>query len=107
VAHFGEKAMENPSCSWELKTDSGRIIAKDNFPITTIPLGNGIKLGDITIDLKGVEIAQKLTLTVKVAEFLNSWDLWVYPSVKEEIKGIDQIRIVNRLDPATLNYLEN
>lgn len=107
VAHFGGKAMENPSCSWELKTDSGKIIAKDNFSITTIPLGNGIKLGDITVDLKEVERAQKLTLTVKVAEFLNNWDLWVYPSAKEKIPGVDQIRVVNRLDPATLNYLDN
>ncbi len=107
VAHFGEKAMENTSCSWELATNSGKMIAQGNFLKKAIPLGNGLKLGDIGADLSGMEKAQKLTLTVKVADFSNSWDVWVYPSIKEKIQGSDQLRIVDKLNANTVSYLKN
>ena len=107
VAHFGEKAMENPTCSWELLTNGGKIVAQGSFAKTSIPLDNGLKLGDIGVDLSGMEKAQKLTLTVKVTDFSNSWDVWVYPSVKEKIQGSDQLRIVDKLNTNTISYLKN
>lgn len=107
VAHFGGKALENPSCSWELATNTGKIIAQDNFSKRTIPLGNGFKLGDINVNLDGMEKAQKLTLTVKVADFSNSWDIWVYPFKKEKTPNGEQLRIVSELDEVTITYLEN
>jgi len=46
-------------------------------------------------------------LTVNVNEFQNSWDLWVYPKKKEKLANENEIKVVNRLDKTTLNYLEN
>jgi hypothetical protein len=107
VAHFGEKAMENPACSWELANGSGKVVAQGSFSRSAIALDNGLKLGDIGVDLSGMEKAQKLTLTVKVTDFSNSWDVWVYPSIKEKIGDSEQIRIVDKLDTNTISFLKN
>jgi len=72
-----------------------------------IPLGNGIKLGNVSLPLSSVTIAQKLIFEVKVDSLSNSWDFWVYPAKKEVISGEENIRIVQKLDAQTAQFLEN
>jgi hypothetical protein len=46
----------------------------------------------------------KLEVTVTVS---NSWDFWVYPATKETILGEENIRVVQKLDAQTLQFLKN
>ncbi len=106
VAHFGEKVLQDSPISWKL-TDSNKTIAQGSFSKQEIPLGNGIELGTIAVELDKILEAKKLTLTVTVAEFSNSWDIWVYPTENEKIPQENGIKVVHKLDRATLHYLEN
>jgi len=107
VAHFGAHALTNISPSWMLTTIDNGIIANGSFGEMDIPIGNGIKLGEVVVNMGTVTKAQKLILTVNVNGYSNSWDIWVYPSEKETIQGEEHIRIVSDLNGQTIKYLEN
>ncbi|MUH36233.1 beta-galactosidase [Zobellia amurskyensis] len=107
VAHYGEKPIHNVTPTWELTDKTENSFAKGEFSKTTIPVGNGFSLGEISVKLDSLLTPQKLVLTVYVGEYKNSWDVWVYPSENEPIKSSDNFRVVQKLDPRTLDYLNN
>lgn len=107
VAHFGEKPLENITASWQLTNSDGDLIDKNTFAKKNIEIGNGIDLGEITVNLLKIKKATKLTLTVKVAEFSNAWDVWVYPAKKQKIENEAGVKVVSKLDQNALNYLQN
>ena len=115
VAHFGKEPLGGVTPKWELSDTKGDIFAEGNLSQKDIPIGNGIQLGEISVDLEKAAKAQKLTLSVQVGEFENSWDVWVYPSVKTARtsspdavgSSSDRIRVVEKLDAGTVAYLEN
>ena len=58
---------------------------RGKLPATTIPVDNGIALGDVSVDLKNVEAPAQCKLIVAInsgqrAKFENDWDVWVYPA---------------------------
>ncbi|SDD82791.1 Glycosyl hydrolases family 2, TIM barrel domain [Pricia antarctica] len=107
VAHFGKVPLTDVVPKWELSDTDGGIFAQGELSQTTIPIGNGIQLGAISVDLKKAEKAQKLTLTVHIGENKNSWDVWVYPSKKAPIEKAKEMRVVQKLDAGTISYLKN
>jgi hypothetical protein len=86
IAHFGEKAIINSIPTWKITDSTGKILLNGNLPKSSIPIGNGIKLGEINQSFASITQAQKLTLTVTVDKFENDWDIWVYPATLPEIK---------------------
>jgi hypothetical protein len=104
IAHFGIKEIVNAIPTWKLSGSAGNIIFQGTLSKITIPLGNGIKLGEINQSLKAVDTPQKLTLTVTVGEFENSWDIWVYPASLPEIK--EQILVTQKLDVRAADVLK-
>ncbi len=81
------------------------MVAEGTLGQRDIPIGNAIHLGEVVYDFPKENKARKLTLKVSVGEFENSWDVWVYPENHPE--EMDGIKIVEKLDPVTVNYLEN
>lgn len=81
VAQFGPAALENATTYWRLVADDGSIAAQGDLPARTLPIGNGIALGSIRVDLTGVPTPARYKLVVGLAgtEFENDWDVWVYP----------------------------
>lgn len=106
VAHYGAKPLENITTSWTLEHIDGSVFSKGNFNNINISIGNGIKLGQINVPLDKIHKAQKLTLTVHVSDFENTWDVWVYPSKLEPIKNENNIKVVNKLNASTIKYLQ-
>lgn len=102
VAHFGNKPMGVNAATWEL-TENNTTIASGNFVSNKIPLGNGIPLGEIKYQFQKENRPRKLTLEVSVAEFSNSWDIWVYP--KNKTLETNEIKVVEKLTPSTIKYL--
>ncbi|MGB6152037.1 MAG: sugar-binding domain-containing protein [Pricia sp.] len=110
VAHFGKEPLSGVAPRWKLADTDGGIFAQGNLSEKDIPIGNGNQLGEISVDLKKAEEAQKLTLSVQVGENKNSWDIWVYPAEKSprDTSSTDQeIRVVNKLDNRTMAFLTN
>ncbi|MFC6859927.1 sugar-binding domain-containing protein [Zunongwangia atlantica] len=106
IAHFGEEILENVTSTWTLEFENGKTFAEGAFSSKTIPIGNGIDLGEISVSFKDINKASKLNLSVAVGDYTNDWDLWVYPAEKSEIPETD-FRVVETLDTGTIDYLEN
>lgn len=107
VAHFGENVLNDVTPNWELLDETGAVFAKGNLKKTTIPIGNGFQLGEISVELKEAKKPQKLELVIGIEDYKNSWEIWVYPSEKPTIDGEEDLRIVQKFDVKTINYLRD
>jgi hypothetical protein len=107
VAHYGDGPISACIPEWKITDNTGKTIQTGKFVQTDIPLGNGFKLGDVSISLASVLTPEKLTLEVSVNGRANSWDFWVYPVTKEKVSGEENIRIVQKLDAQTTQFLKN
>ncbi|MBV5349381.1 beta-galactosidase, partial [bacterium] len=107
VAHYGDGAIAASTPEWKVTDKTGKLIQSGKFAQTDIPLGNGFKLGDVSFPLSAITTPEKLVLEVSVNEKSNSWDFWVYPAVKEAISGEENIRVVQKLDAQTAQFLKN
>jgi hypothetical protein len=85
---------------------AGKILHRGDLPQRDIPLGNCIKLGQINITAGKIKKAQKLILEIIVANFFNSWDLWVYP---EEVDNDynSKVHIASVLNDEALTRLKS
>jgi len=104
IANFGESPLNNVVPTWNIKDASGKILFKGNFPKTDIPLGNGIKIGDIKQSLSSITKASRIFLTVTAGNFQNSWELFVYPASLPEVENILTTR---QLDDKAIETLKN
>ena len=94
AAHFGPEPLLDASVSWELREDGGSTVEAGKLRNHDLPLGNGILLGSISLDLNKVPAPARYRLAVKIGPgsyvaahsrhkppaFENDWDVWVYPA---------------------------
>jgi hypothetical protein len=104
VAHFGERPLQAINPVWKL-TSNNTVVAEGTLGQREIPIGNCVSLGKIVYKFQKENRPRKLTLEVGIGAFENSWDIWVYP--ENQISGSNSIKIVEKLDQATLNFLED
>ena len=107
VAHYGELPLVNCTPEWKITDKNGTILESGKFSKTNIALGNQIPLGYISLPLNFVQSPEQLKLEVSVNSFANSWDIWVYPSKKPIIDGVDKIKLVSKLNAETVKFIEN
>ncbi len=107
VAHYGNGPIESCTPKWKIIEPSGITVKEGLLPSTDIPPGNGTKLGKISVRLDFAKTAQKLVLEIAIGEFLNSWDIWVYPATYESVTGTDKIKVVHQPDAPTLKFIED
>jgi hypothetical protein len=107
IAHFGPEPMENAVAVWKIVQDDGKIVAEGKLPQKTIPIDNGISLGEVNVDLANLSSPSRYKLIVGLRDtpFENDWDVWVYPS-KVNIQPTKDILIVDELDDHALATLQ-
>ena len=103
IAQFGRQELSHVSPKWSIKNDSGDVLFKGELGTTNIPLGNSIKLGVIKQPLNSVTKPAKLTLTVSVAGYENSWEVFVYPAVLPKVN--QEIMVTNVMDNKAVETL--
>lgn len=103
IAHFGESPInENPK--WKI-TENETTVAEGTLGQQNIPIDNCIRLGQVVYQFQKENKPRKMVLEVSVGEFINSWDIWVYPENKPAESK--EIEVVEKLTPSILKYLEN
>jgi hypothetical protein len=107
VAHYGDGAILVCIPEWKIADKTGELIQSGKFAQTDIKWGNGFQLGDVSFPLSSISTPEMLKLEVTVNGLSNSWDFWVYPAVKEAISGEENIRVVQKLDAQTMQFLKN
>ncbi len=103
VAHFGAAPLKNINPEWNIASGD-TTIANGTLGQRDIEIGNTIPLGKIVYVFQNENYPRKLTLSVSVGDFTNSWDLWVYP--ENNLDKSEQVKVVENIDQATIQYLQ-
>jgi hypothetical protein len=108
IAHFGPAPIQDAVPIWSINYEDGRKLASGRFARTTIPLGNGIKLGTIEVNFANAAAPAKLVLKVSIdgTPYANSWDIWVYPAVLDT-QPPDDVFTAERFDEKTKTALKD
>jgi beta-galactosidase len=106
IAHFGAAPLNTVRPYWKVVDSAGRIVAGDDLPAASIPLGQGTKLGQIHLPLKELEAprAYRLMVGLQGTPFENDWDFWVYPSETSKVPA--GVLVSTSLDESTRRCLD-
>jgi hypothetical protein len=107
ISHFGSLPLRNATVQCQIHNSAGELLHETKLEKEEIPKDNAIPLGSIEYALQGITSAEKLTLTVSVegTPYLNSWDLWVYPTTIDPQPG--EIMITKNLDRKAREMLKD
>lgn len=105
AANFGAGVLPQASAIWRLTGAGGKVLAKGKLPAKDMPVGNGISLGSLGIELNGIPAPQQCKLVVGLAgtKFENDWDIWIYPAASAVKAG--DVLITARFDDEARNAL--
>jgi len=107
VAQFRDKPLENAATVWKLVNEDGKVAVSDTLPVRTIPVGNGIALGSIRLQLKDLPSPAKYSLVLSIKNrFENDWDVWVY-SAKPGEKASADLLVTSQFDDAAQTRLRS
>jgi len=108
VAHFGAAPFKEISVVWRLITGDSQTMAHGAFPEQSIPVGNGIRLGSVSIDLRHLPapVRCKLIVALDGTPFENDWDIWIYPT-ESRTQIPAGITVTRDLDDNALSILES
>ncbi|MEJ5352525.1 MAG: sugar-binding domain-containing protein [Melioribacteraceae bacterium] len=106
VFHFGNHPLEDVIPQWKVINSDGVVIANGSLPKQTIPIGNCIKLGKISLPLSQISKAEKLKLEFDIDNHSNNWEFWVYPE-KLPLLNSEEIYFCNKLDEKAKSILKN
>ena len=106
IAHFGAAPMADVQPCWRLVNADGVMVREGELPPRDVPLGNGIRLGEIEIELDRLAAPAQYKLVGQLKDTLieNDWDVWVYPDELPSDEP-DSVHVTRQLDEAALGHL--
>lgn len=110
VANFGPGAISNAVLTWRITASNGKVWERGTLPLASLPIGNGVSLGNIQADLrKVVAPAQaKLVVGIQGTRYENDWDIWVYPrSGLRDADNPTEVLIVDELSDDAVRRLQD
>lgn len=83
LAQFSNETLSGAEFKATLLAADGSSFAEQSFPAKNYPVGNGLVVGTFSAGLSEVTSPQEFTLKVEQVgtKNLNTWPIWVYPSV--------------------------
>jgi hypothetical protein len=90
IAHFGNMPLKQAKINWKILNKQGNEVYSGNLKTCDIAIGNCIELGEIEQSLSSIEAPGEFMLELKVNDYTNNWNFWVYPS---EVPSIDTTNI--------------
>nr|WP_319509490.1 sugar-binding domain-containing protein [uncultured Draconibacterium sp.] len=102
ISHYGEKELKEIVPAWRIVDADGNTVKEGTFNKADISWGHNISLGSINESIE-VEKAAKFQLQVDVAGFVNTWDIWVYPSELPKVES--DVLVVSRLNKKAIETL--
>ena len=89
VANYGPEELEDRTIFWTLSGKSGNFLKSGKLAAKQMQIGGGNYIGGFVCELRGVEKAEQLELTIGIegSEYKNTWKIWVYPASLAIEKG--------------------
>ena len=106
IANYGPSVIDEGSVRWSAATADGTETLGSGTVSATIPQGSVTSLGQIELDLAGVDRAQKIVIDLELegTPYETEYPAWIYPSdVSTETPA--NVTVATQLDEATLEVL--
>lgn len=84
---YGEKPLQDVTVEWSLEEKEGESLQSGSF-LCDLPIGSGIKVGEIDCPLERFTTPKQLILKVgiKDTDIQNRWHVWVYPTERKVLE---------------------
>lgn len=107
VAHFGPAPLTGAAPTFKLVGDDGKVRFNGQLTPQDVPVGNGVRLSPLNLDLHGLPAPARYKLIIGLTgtPFENDWDLWVYPPAVSPAVP-EGITVVEELDAAAQARLD-
>ena len=92
------------ACAWSVKDQNGKTVKSGRFPEKNLEITNCQTIGQINFPLSDIPGLGRYTLEVRIGEFVNDWNFWVYPAQKA-VNG-REIMVTDELSPEAVDYLK-
>ncbi len=108
ITNYSLDDITNASAKWNIKTQSGEVVAEGDFKKQNLIQGERTQLGKIEANLSSIKNAEQLTVSVFLEnnEVLNDWNIWCYP-VKVNTEFPKDILVANTITKRVAKALEN
>ncbi|HEC41222.1 MAG TPA: hypothetical protein ENI20_00145 [Bacteroides sp.] len=107
VSHFGPEPIENALIGWTLSTMDGTEIENGELGPFDIQIGNENSTGNFEIETSDLPAPSQLKLEfiLKGTDFMNSWNLWIYPADPSLEKA--EVMVCHKLDQTSNDILSD
>lgn len=106
VSHFGKAPLQNVKSTYVIRDHYGKVYARGVISVQNIPVGNLCALGNVELNLAGIDAPVKLNMEVSIegTDAVNDWNFWVYPAKVEIVEG--NVYTTDSLDEKAMSVLK-
>jgi beta-galactosidase len=107
LAQFGPAPLTDAVGAWTLVDTNGTSVASGEFPPQSLPIDQGLSLGQVRVDLANLRApgAYRLIVGIKDQAIENDWNVWVYPA-QDELAAATNLLITASAETALARLAE-
>lgn len=105
VTHYGHVPMHNVPVSWKITRSDGSILVEEKPKSKDLAFGIN-DLGTISVSLSAITAAEKLIITLSAGNYVNNWDIWVYPAQLPLVSGEEDILVTDVFNQTAIDRLK-
>ena len=107
VYNFSDRSLKNSKMSWQLLDEQGKTLRQGKLKTQTILCDTVIQAGSFSCILPEGSEPQKLTVQLLVGkDYVNSWDIWVYPKTGQLMQSTADVLYTTTFDAVAKQQLQ-
>lgn len=107
VYNFSDRSLKNSKVSWQLLDEQGKTLRQGKLKTQTFLSDTVIRAGSFSCILPEGSEPQKLTVQLLVGkDYVNSWDIWVYPKTGQLMQSTADVLYTTTFDAVAKQQLQ-
>lgn len=107
VYNFSDRSLKNSKVSWQLLDEQGKTLRQGKLKTQTFLCDTVIRVGSFSCILPEGSEPQKLTVQLLVGkDYVNSWDIWVYPKTGQLMQSTADVLYTTTFDAVAKQQLQ-
>lgn len=107
VYNFSDRSLKNSKVSWQLLDEQGKTLRQGKLKTQTFLCDTVIRAGSFSCILPQGSEPQKLTVQLLVGkDYVNSWDIWVYPKTGQLMQSTADVLYTTTFDAVAKQQLQ-
>lgn len=107
VYNFSDRSLKNSKVSWQLLDEQGKTLRQGKLKTQTFLCDTVIRAGSFSCILPEGSEPQKLIVQLLVGkDYVNSWDIWVYPKTGQLMQSTADVLYTTTFDAVAKQQLQ-